>query len=397
MSRMRKLALVLALDADEDGGNEHSRLWVHDINRGRQHYGAFHSLVQELRFDNARFAAYFRLDKCQFEALLRVVAPTISKQNTIMRQAISPEERLSICLRYLATGDSFRSIAFSFRVGASTVAGIVQQVCSAIWDCLLADYMPVPDTSDWRKIAMGFQKLAFPNCLGAMDGKHVVIEAPPSSGSVYYNYKGTFSIVLLAVVDARYCFRLVDIGAYGRNSDGGTLSASAFGTALRQNTLGIPEDSILPGAEHLGPMPHVFLADEAFPLRRNIMRPYPGYNTGEKKVFNTRLCHVRRMVECAFGILASQWRVYRRVLCVSPEVAENVVKATCMLHNFIRWDTRTAPMSSTGTSATEPSQGLQNAPRLGTNNAGREAVAVREKFAQYFISEAGRVHWQDNI
>ncbi|KAL2077834.1 hypothetical protein ACEWY4_027338 [Coilia grayii] len=122
---------------------------------------------------------------------------------------------------------------------------------------------------------------------------------------------------------------------------GGTLSASAFGIALRQNTLGIPEDSILPGAEHLGPMPHVFLADEAFPLRRNIMRPYPGYNTGEKKVFNTRLSHVRRMVECVFGILSSQWRVYRRVLCVSPEVAENVVKATCMLHNFMRWDTST--------------------------------------------------------
>ena len=284
-------------------------------------------------------------------------------------------------------------------MGASTVAGIVHQVCTAIWDCLLPDYMPIPDKAAWRKIATGFQQLDFPNCLGAMDGKHVVIEAPPSSGTLYYNYKGTFSIVLLAVVDARYCFRLVDIGAYGRNSDGGTLSSSAFGTALRQNTLGIPDDSILPGAEHLGPMPHVFLADEAFPLRRNIMRPYPGYNTGEKKVFNTRLSHVRRMVECAFGILASQWRVYRRVLCVSPEVAENVVKATCMLHNFLRWDASTTipARSSTGTSTAEPSQGLQNAPRLGTNNAGRDAVAVREKFAQYFMSEAGRVPWQDNI
>ena len=109
--------------------------------------------------------------------------------------------------------------------------------------------------------------------------------------------------MLLAVVDAKYRFRVVDIGAYGRNSDGGTLSVSAFGTALRQNTLGIPADSPLPGAEHLGPMPHVLLADEAFPLRRNIMRPYPGHNTGEKKVFNFRLSHVRRMVECAFGIL----------------------------------------------------------------------------------------------
>ncbi|CAL8333472.1 unnamed protein product [Arctogadus glacialis] len=81
------------------------------------------------------------------------------------------------------------------------------------------------------------------------------------------------------------------------------------------------------------------------------------------------------------------------------QVAENVVKATCMLHNFLRWDASTTipARSSTGTSTAEPSQGLQNAPRLGTNNAGRDVVAVREKFAQYFMSEAGRVPWQDNI
>lgn len=54
-------------------------------------------------------------------------------------------------------------------------------------------------------------------------------------------------------------------------------------------------------------------------------------------------------------------------------------------------------MLSNGTSTAEPSQGLQNRPHLGTNNAGRDTVAVKEKFAHYFMSEAGRVHWQDNI
>ena len=52
MSRMRKLALVLALDDNDEDNDEPSRLWVHDINRGRQQYGAFHSCIQELRFDN---------------------------------------------------------------------------------------------------------------------------------------------------------------------------------------------------------------------------------------------------------------------------------------------------------------------------------------------------------
>ncbi|KAL2087835.1 hypothetical protein ACEWY4_016663 [Coilia grayii] len=247
--------------------------------------------------------------------------------------------------------------------------------------------MPVPDAAEWRRIAADFNNLAFPNCLGAMDGKHVVIEAPPRSGSLYYNYKGTFSIVLLAVVDAKYRFRLVDVGAYGKNSDGGTLAASAFGAALRRGSLDIPEDSPLPGAEHLGAMPFVFVADEAFPLRKNIMCPYPGHTAGEKRAFNFRLSHVRRIVECAFGILATQWRVYRRVLCVSPEVAESIVKATCILQNFMRWDNDTIPRPAP---TAEPSFGLLSTPRLGSNNATRDAVAVREAFAAYFSSPAGR-------
>ncbi|KAL2099423.1 hypothetical protein ACEWY4_005903 [Coilia grayii] len=139
-------------------------------------------------------------------------------------------------------------------------------------------------------------------------------------------------------------------------------------------------------------MPFVFVADEAFPLRKNIMRPYPGHTTGEKRAFNFRLSHVRRIVECAFGILATQWRVYRRVLCVSPEVAESIVKATCILQNFMRWDNDTIPTSAP---TAEPSLGLLSTPRLGSNSATRDAVAVREAFAAYFSSPAGRVHWQE--
>ncbi len=68
-------------------------------------------------------------------------------------------------------------------------------------------------------------------------------------------------------MDARYLFRVVDVGAFSRNSDGVTLAASAFGQARREEKLHLPKDAPLPGADHLGPMPHVFVGDEAFPLR----------------------------------------------------------------------------------------------------------------------------------
>ncbi|KAK0138711.1 Protein ANTAGONIST OF LIKE HETEROCHROMATIN PROTEIN 1 [Merluccius polli] len=157
-----------------------------------------------------------------------------------------------ICLRFLATGDSYRTIACSYRVGVSTVARIVTQVTKVIWDALVPEFMPVPTTEDWRSIAEGFhRRWAFPNCLGSIDGKHIVIRAPDNSGSLFYNYKGTYSIVLLAVVDLEYCFRVVDVGSYGRTSDGGVLANSNFGQKLLDGTLGLPPDALLPGTDHM--------------------------------------------------------------------------------------------------------------------------------------------------
>ena len=82
--------------------------------------------------------------------------------------------------------------------------------------------MAVPTTDEWRSIAGRFEeRWNFPLGCGALDGKHVVIKTLALSGSQFYNIKGTFSLVLLAVVDAEYCFRLIDIG--GCSWDSGQL------------------------------------------------------------------------------------------------------------------------------------------------------------------------------
>lgn len=79
---------------------------------------------------------------------------------------------------------------------------------------------------------------------------------------------------------------------------------------------------------------------------------------------------------------------------MSPEVVEVVVKATCILHNFICW--HSADEEDTGNTAlgTELSAGMQGITQVGSNNASREALAVRERFATYFSSSAGEVSWQ---
>ena len=75
--------------------------------------------------------------------------------------------------------------------------------------------MPLPrHPNEWHAIADGFmQKWNFPHTCGAIDGKQWW-------GSIYYNYKKFFSVVLMALVDPDYKFVMVDIGGRGAASDG---------------------------------------------------------------------------------------------------------------------------------------------------------------------------------
>nr|XP_039260615.1 uncharacterized protein LOC120336901 [Styela clava] len=168
------------------GTRNSRRWWVHPILRKREEAGEFHALVQELRLQRpAYFKEYFRMSTKEFDKLLGIVGPKIEKLTTTYRRPISAAERLAVTLRFLATGDSYRTIANSYRLGISTVSLIVPDTCRPL----------------------------------------------------------------------------------GRTSHGDCT-------------------------------PFVFVADEAFPLKENIMRPYGGNNLNSKqKIYNYRLSRARRMVE----------------------------------------------------------------------------------------------------
>ncbi|GBP49287.1 hypothetical protein EVAR_102230_1 [Eumeta japonica] len=83
------------------------RWWVRPWIERRNMFGASNTLLRELADeDSESYRNHLRMDECKFEELLLLISPTITKQNTLMRDSIPNRTKLQIVLRYLATGDS---------------------------------------------------------------------------------------------------------------------------------------------------------------------------------------------------------------------------------------------------------------------------------------------------
>lgn len=242
--------------------------------------------------------------------------------------------------------------------------------------------MPATE-EEWEGVSNMFEQLwNFPHCLGAIDGKHVEIIKPPRSGSYYYNYKHTFSVVLLALVNAQCEFIMVNVGTNGRVSDGGVFANTTFSNKLKNNTLRIPEPSPLPGTND--PVPYVFVADDAFPLQENLMKPYghPDLNK-EQQTYNYRVSRARCVVERTFGIMACRFRILLTTINLSPRKVCKIVLACCYLHNYLRqrevaeyWEGTCRPGSTA------------YIPLAPTNiNSSSSAKEVRDKYCRYFNGE----------
>ena len=144
---------------------------------------------------------------------------------------------------------------------------------------------------------------------------------------ILFNYKHSFSIVLMGIMNANYEFLMVAVGANGRVSDCGVFSNTLFCTKLKLKQLSIPEPDNVPESDMK--MPYVFVGDDAFPLMENLMKPFSHRNISrEDRIFNYRLSRARRIVENAFGILASRFRILLGQINVSRKSCNF---SSCML------------------------------------------------------------------
>lgn len=381
----------------------------------RRSKGLYAVLIKDLMlFDHEYFFKAFRMSPTRFEELLSWIAPFISKSSHF-RDVTGPSERLCITLWYLTSGDSQLSLASNFRVSPPTVSRIIKETCTVIWTELLRHgFLEVPDTEfKWKKIAKEFEiRWNFPHCLGAIDGKHVVMQAPPRSGSEYFNYKKTHSIILLAVCNARYEFTMLDIGDAGRQSDGGVYKHSELGYQIDNNIINRPPPSPINRSKKL--YPYIFVADDAFQMKDFMLKPFARLNTNiGRKIFNYRLSRARRLIENCFGIAASRFRIFRKPIISKVGTVKAITKAVVALHNYLMisqnkfGDLRYCSPGFVDSESEggnfqnggwrdeiEACTGLLPLRNTGSNNYSRSAKEVREDFMLYFNSTEGAVDWQ---
>ena len=161
------------------------------------------------------------------------------------------------------------------------------------------------------------------------------IQCPQNGGSLYFNYCGFHSIVLFALVDGDYKFLYYEVGAQGRVGDATIWNGSNLKRHLENGSLNTPPALAIPQTNT--PIPSLIVADSAFALSPQLMKPYPERGIDhEKNVFNYRLSRARRIVENAFGILACRFGVYQSAMKMGPRKVQMVVLATLALHNFLR-------------------------------------------------------------
>ncbi|XP_036322169.1 uncharacterized protein LOC118736184 [Rhagoletis pomonella] len=148
--------------------------------------------------------------------------------------------------------------------------------------------------------------MGYPQCIGAIDGCHIEIHPKKEEAIDYHNYKGWYSVVLLALVDAKYRFSYIHCGSPGRCNDSSIFEKSSLKRELQECAL-LDELSWQYGSTKI---PVHVIGDSAFRLSQHLMKPYPHSvnNTPEQKKLNYILSKCRRVVENAFGHLKARFR-----------------------------------------------------------------------------------------
>ncbi|XP_062601395.1 putative nuclease HARBI1 [Saccostrea cucullata] len=342
------------------------------------------------------FTNYLRMPPDLFNQILERVTPYIQRRDTRFRAALPPGLKLT---------------------SKAAICHMVPEVCKAIVAAYKDEAFAVPVTPDeWRALARDFEdKWNVPHAVAAVDGKHIAISKPPNTGSMYHNYKGFFSIPLLALVDAHFAsevpvcriaqlsdWTVGTVGGVGHMSDAQIYNDSELSELLQDGQIGLPPPCPLPNDDQNQDIPYFILGDDAFALRTYLMKPY-GRRAMPKEqlIFNYRISRGRRVVEYAFGILAKRFRCFLGTLEQKPDTGyyhsvTAPVRAPVLLVNEVDHEDEEHNLIP-GNWRDDVQWQEVDAPPTGRNRDTLDAKQQWEYLERYFNSPAGTVEWQDRM
>ena len=177
--KRRAVAALIILEIAEDDERVikkgKTRKWI----RRRKEKGYFDNIVRELSIeDTAAYKEMMRMSHEEFLYIQRSIEKDITPNQVLGgNEVIYPKARLTVTIRFLASGETYRSLSSQFRMSRGAISYIVKDVCNAIIKNLSPVFLKVPSSQEeWLEISAKFaERWQFPNCIGALDGKHIVM------------------------------------------------------------------------------------------------------------------------------------------------------------------------------------------------------------------------------
>lgn len=257
----------------------------------------------------------------------------MTREDTVFRHAVPLRKRVAISLYSLASSGELRTVANLFGVGKTTVAEILHEFCAFVCVKLRDKWIRYPSTPQEIQAAVDdFRNdWGFPQCIGAIDGCHIEVSPPKEHAVDYRNYKGFYSINMLAVVDAKYRFTKTIVGSPGKNHDMSVFRCSQLFVTITTDTMYKEMSEQLEGVA----VPICLIGDSAFPLLPTLQKPYPhrGDLSPKERYYNFVLSRSRRVVENAFGRLKAR---FRKLHTLEFKVGNSAVaiQSCAVLHNI---------------------------------------------------------------
>ncbi|CAO3583500.1 unnamed protein product [Absidia cylindrospora] len=271
------------------------------------------------------YKAHYRVNQSTFNWLVNTLS-THSVYNTNGLQDDVYLQIACVLWRFANSHFGYRMVSVNMGIAQGSYHNYTERFMTALYDTH-RHCIRWPVGEDAARVAEGFigdDKLPG-GVIGAIDGKLVVIHSPHGVCSEFYrDRKNNLSLNLLAVCDSTMAFTHVNIGNPGRTHDARAYARSGLSDKLQNHSrIYTPNNTFI-------------LGDSAYPLKKNLITPYPRQTNDQSILrFNTIHSGTRMVIERAFALLVSRWRFVKDYLYLTTE--ERLVQAIhvcCILHNI---------------------------------------------------------------